>query len=78
MQVRDRRLPGGGAGNGLDACRLAGALPGLVLLVASAKDRASPEPLGPVASSAVRGDTLSPTPDGETLVVNARQAVCAA
>jgi len=36
-------------GGGLDARRFAGALPGMVFLVAPAEDRANPGPPGPVA-----------------------------
>lgn len=39
VAMRDRRVPGCGAGHGLQACRRGRALPGMVLLVAPAGDR---------------------------------------
>jgi hypothetical protein len=49
MPVRSRSLPGCGDGNGLDAHRRSGALPGMVFLVAPAEDRTNPGPPAPVA-----------------------------
>jgi uncharacterized protein len=49
LPVRNRGLPGGGDGIGLDARRLAGTLPGMVFLVAPAEDRSNPGPPGPIA-----------------------------
>src|SRR5690348_1724617 len=44
LPVRDRGLPGRGAGDGLEARRRAGALPGDGFLVAPAADRTNPGP----------------------------------
>src|SRR6266542_4013910 len=61
MPVRNRGLPRCGEGNGLDAHRLAGALPGVVFLVAPAEDRTNPGPPEPIAPDEERR-TGQPTP----------------